>query len=284
MKLYRTFVQSCAIAGLGTAFLLTPLSPAKADPLAYEVTIQSASTANLFGTVDLTTGAFVETSALGFTPAGLAEIGSDLYTSVFEGEGAPNPLSFYQINPANGALTTISNTGLGGGEYLALGSTLNGIYALDDSFNLYSINPTTGAATLIGPTGLSSLNPAYQLSTGSPVLYFGLANQLYTLNTSTGAATDIGPTLLSGDGIDGLVFEDGTLYAGYAGTLSVPPTTIYSIDPATGAATFIATQNPAVGLVYGLAPLSAPEPNSLAMLGVALLAFVGFHRRPTWRV
>jgi hypothetical protein len=278
MKLYRTFVQSCAIAGLGAALLIAPLSVAKADPLAYEVTIESASTANLFGTVDLTTGAFVETSALGFTPAGLAEIGSDLYTSVFEGEGAPNPLSFYQINPANGALTTISNTGLGGGEYLALGSTLNGIYALDDSFNLYTINPTTGAATLIGPTGLSP-TAAYQLSTGSSTLYFGNANQLYTLNTSTGAATDIGSTLLSGDGVDGLVFEDGTLYAGYAGPLSVPPTTIYSLDPATGAATFIAAQNPAVGLVYGLAPLSAPEPDSLAIFGLALLASVGLRHR-----
>jgi len=271
LRLDRTWAQSCTILSLGAALLLTPLQAAVADPTAYEV---NAFT-DLFGKVDLTTGAFTQTSVLPFVPSGIAEIGSNLYTTVFADS---TDLTFYQINPANGALTTIGDTGLGGGEYLALGSTPNGIYALDDSFNLYSIDPMTEAATLIGATGLSPAYPAYQLSTGSSVLYFGLGNELYTLNTSTGAATDIGPTSLSGDGIDGLVYEGGILYAGYAATLSIPPTTIYSIDPTTGAATYIATQNPAVGLVYGLAP-SIPEPSSLATLGVALLAFGTFRRR-----
>lgn len=267
----QTWARSCTILSLGAALLSTPLQAAMADPSAYEVN----DVTDLFGKVNLTTGAFTEISVLPFVGAGLAEVGSNLYISVF---ASSTNLEFYQINPTNGALTMISDTGLDGDEFLALGSTLNGIYALDSSFNLYSINPMTGAATLIGPTGLSTLNPAYQLSTGSSTLYFGLANELYSLNTSTGAATDIGSTLLSGDGIDGLVYEDGVLYAGYAGALSNPPSMIYSIDPATGAATYIATQSPAVGLVYGLAP-TIPEPSSLATLGVALLAFGTFRRR-----
>jgi hypothetical protein len=57
-------------------------------------------------------------------------------------------------------VTQISNVGLNGGEYLAQGSTLNTIYALDGSFNLYSVNPVTGAGTLIGPTGLSPMPAA----------------------------------------------------------------------------------------------------------------------------
>ena len=278
LLLDRSWARPCAILSVGVALLLTPVHAAKADPTAYEV---NAFT-DLFGTVDLTTGVFTQTAVLPFTASGLGEVGSNLYTTVFAGGGAPNALTFYRINPGNGALTTIGNTGLAGREYLALGSTLSGIYALDDSFNLYSIDPATGVATLIGPTGLSP-NPAYQLSTGSSVLYFGNANELYSLNTSTGAPTDIGPTLLSGDGVDGLVFEDGTLYAGYAAAGSFPPSLIYSLDAGTGAATFIAAQDPAVGLVYGLAP-PIPEPSSLAVLGVALSALAALRRRfLAWR-
>ena len=190
------------------ALLLTPLQVAKADPIAYEVTTDVTTPFSQFGTVDLATGAFKQTSVLGFVPTGISRIGSSLYTSTFTGT------AFGQINPVTGAVTTISNTGLGGGEYLAMGSTLTTIYALDGSFNLYTVNPLTGAATLIGPTGLV-LGLAYQLSTGSSALYFGDNNEIYSLNTSTGAPTAIGSTLLPVGGIDGLVFEHGGLYGGY---------------------------------------------------------------------
>jgi hypothetical protein len=267
---YLTWARSCATFGLGAALLLAPLDAAKADPAAYEVTFGDLGS-NVFGTVDLATGAFTQTSTLSFIPTGISEIGSNLYTSTFTGT------AFDQINPSTGAVTQISDVGLGGSEYLAQGSTLNTIYALDGSFNLYSVNPTTGAGTLIGPTGLS-LSPAYQLSTGSSVLYFGDGNELYSLNTLTGAATDIGSTGLSGDGIDGLVSEGGVLYAGYASSGSIPPGSIYTIDTTSGAATFLSTQSPTIGLVYGLAPI-VPEPSTWAMFGVTFLAFAAFRPR-----
>ncbi len=270
LKSNRPWLQLSALFGCGMALLLTPPQVAKADPIAYEVTTEVATPFSQFGTVDLATGAFKQTSVLGFVPTGISRIGSSLYTSTFTGT------AFGQINPVTGAVTTISNTGLGGGEYLAMGSTLTTIYALDGSFNLYTVNPLTGAATLVGPTGLV-LGLAYQLSTGSSALYFGDNNEIYSLNTSTGAPTAIGSTLLPVGGIDGLVFEHGGLYAGYT-TDGSPPGSIYSIDPATGAATFIATQTAATGLVYGLAPAPIPEPSSLALLGLAALAFV--IRRP----
>jgi hypothetical protein len=265
---------SCAVFGLGTAFLLMPLHGAKADPNAYEVTTNLANNpTNLFGKVDLATGAFTQTSALSFIPAGLAEIGSNLYTSVFIGG---TDLSFYQLNPSTGGVTAISNSGLGGGEFDAIGSTLNTIYALDDFFNLYSINPTTGAATLIGPTGLTP-TVGYQLSTGSSTLYFGNADELYSLNTSTGAATDIGPTVPSEGGIDGLVDENGVLYGGFTSN-GLPPSAFYSIDPTTGASTFLAGQDSAVGLVYGLAP-PIPEPFTLSIFGAGVAGAVALRRR-----
>ena len=266
----QTSARSCAILSLGAALLLAPLDAAKADPAAYEVTFGGGGS-NLFGTVDLATGAFTQTSTLSFIPTGISEIGSNFYTSTFTGA------AFDQIDPATGAVTQISDVGLGGSEYLAQGSTLNTIYALDGSFNLYSVNPATGAGTLIGPTDLP-LNPAYQLSTGSSVLYFGEGNELYGLNTLTGAATDIGPTGLFGDGIDGLVSEGGVLYAGYAASGSAPPGSIYTIDTTSGAATFLATQSSTIGLVYGLAPI-VPEPSTWTMFGLAFLALAAFRPR-----
>ncbi len=270
---HLTWARSCAILTLGAALLSAPLDAAKADPTAYEVTFGDGGP-NLFGTVDLATGVFSQTSALSFVPTGLSNIGPSLYTSTF------TATPFGQINPATGAFTQTSNVGPGGGEYLAQGSAPNTIYALDGSFNLYSVNPVTGAGTLIGPTGLSQTG-AYQLSTGSAVLYFGNGNELYSLNTLTGAATDIGPTGLSGFGIDGLVFEHGVLYGGYSPSTTLPDS-IYTIDTTSGAATFLSTQSAAIGLVYGLAPI-VPEPSTWTMFGLAFLAFAAFRQRLTRR-
>lgn len=279
LRFNQIWARPCALLGLGAALALAPMRPAKADPTAYEVTTFAGAgqLSNLFGTVDLATGAFAQTSTLSFVPSGLGEVGSNLYTSTFTGT------AFGAVNPATGAVTQISNSGLGGGEYLALGSAGNTLYGLDGSFNLYSIDPATGAATLIGPTGLSPANPAYQLSTGSGVLYFSNSNQLYTLNTLTGAATVVGPDLLSGDGFDGLVVENGVLYGGYS-PVSIVPTSFYTIDTATGAATtFLATQNTAVGVVYGLAPI-VPEPSTWTIFGLALLIFAAFRPRHTQKL
>jgi hypothetical protein len=280
----RTLAPSLAVLGAGIASVLMPLHVARADTLAYEVTI--GSFADQFGIVDLNSGSFTPISTTSFTPVGLGELGSNLYTGVFAGEGTPANM-FGQINPTTGAVTAISNSGLNGGNLFALGSTLNTIYALDTvpavsgSFNLYSINPASGAATLIGPTGLVA-GPAYQLSTGSPILYFSVNNDLYTLNTTTGAATLIGPTGLSGEGVDGLVYENGILYAGYSPDNNFD-TSIYTINPATGTATFVTTEDPAAGLVYGLAPYPADTPLPAAFplfaTGLGGLGLLGWRRK-----
>lgn len=270
---WRNRVWSCVMVSLVAALPAVLTKAAQADPLAYEVsTFPATGSPNLFGVVDLATGGFAQTSEFSFTPAGLAVVGHSLYTGVFIGTG------FDQVDPLTGTTTQISNSGLNGGNYLALGSTLNVIYALDDSFNLYTVDPMTGAATLLGSTGLSAANAAYQLSTGSSVLYFGLANELYTLNTLTGAATDIGPTSLTGNGLDGLVSERGVLYSAYSPSITAS-SEIYTLDSTSGAATFVAEQDAAVGVAYGLAPMAVPEPGAYVMFGIAFAA-LGIFRPP----
>jgi hypothetical protein len=234
-------------------FLLVMTGLASAQvPMAYEF----AGGPNEFGTIDLSTGTFSETgntgqllSGLGVGPGGL------LYG------GLNDSGTLYQVNPANGSLTTVGTSSL---EYSDFGSTTSAVYALDTSSNLYSVNTTTGATTLIGPTGLSE-NTVIGFSTGSDTLYFtnGSPVILYSINTSTGVATEIGNTGLPA-GVGAMVFENGTLYAGEFQGSSY---SVYTLDPATAAATFVASAS--AGPFWGLAPSVFPvvglSPSSLKL-------------------
>lgn len=137
-------------------------------------------------------------------------------------------------------------------EYTLFGSTTSGVYAFDPNLNLYSVNTTTGATTLIGPTGVS-LSNYVAVSAGSDTLYLtnGLPATFYAINTNTGTATEIGNTGLAG--IGAMVFENGTLYAGV-----ISPLSVYTLDPATGAATFVASTPGGNGDFWGLVPAVFP--------------------------
>jgi hypothetical protein len=206
------------------------------------------------------------------TLAGLGVANGALFGTNFE---VPNG-TLYNINPANGARTSVGSSTV---TYFDLGSTATGLFALDTHFadlNLYLISPTTGAATLIGATGLA-VNPAgtfFGLSTNSSSLYFSDASNLYTLNTSNGAATLIGPL---GNSIElgALVLENGTLYGGEDAPRSAA---VDTVDPTTGAA----TTGPdltgvGAGEIFGLAPdpLVAAVPAPPIGRGLPVLVAVG---------
>jgi hypothetical protein len=238
----------CAMLAI---FLLVTTGLASAQtPMAYE-----ATGSDLFGPINLTTGAFTESGDMGQLLSGLGVgPGGLLYGGVSGGS------TLYQVDPVSGSLTTV---GTSSAVYTDFGSTTSGVYGFDASLNLYSVNTTTGASTLIGPTGLSAINYV-GASTGSDTLYFATGTPviLYSINTSTGAATEIGSTGLAG--IGAMVFENGTLYAGMENPLSV-----YTLDTATGAATFVANVSSGNGNFWGLAPSVFPvaglAPSSLKL-------------------
>jgi len=222
-----------------------------------------------FGVLDLSTGALTQTGNIGFTPAGLGEIGSTLFTAAYGGTG------LYSVNTLTGNLTQFSNLGLNGAGFNTLGSTTTGLYALDNSFNLYNINLTTGVGTLIGPTGVATgvLPGSYgfSLSTGSSTLYFEDGFDLYSLNTTNGSGTLIGQASAPGIGFNSLVSENGTLYGVNSSTIS-PYNTLYTINTLTGVGTLDGTLNPDVEVAsYGLAPdlLATPEPAPLSLMALA---------------
>jgi len=245
MKATRGPSRAVSVALLSLSVLLVTAIASAQTPTAY-VGLGN----DLFGTVDLTTGAYNQTANLGVLFSGIGVgPGGSLYGGKFQGS------TLYQINPATGTLTTVGTSSI---SYYDFGSTVSGVYGLDKNLNLYFVDPTTAATTLIGPTGLH-LPSGFWIgaSSGSNTLYFTMARRdspeiLYSINTDTGVATEIGNTGVPNLGA--MVFENGMLYAGSgaSGTFS-----IYTLDPSTGLATFVTTTNS--GAFWGLAPSVFPS-------------------------
>ncbi len=240
-------------------FALASAGAVMADGLiAYE-----ATGSNNFGTVDLNTGVYTQIGNMGLTLSGLGVANGALYG------GGYYSSTLYSVNPTSGALTAV---GTGSIAYGLTGSTLTGLYALDTSgANLYSINPSTGATTLIGPTGISFTDYS-GFSTNSSTLYLTTLTSLYTLNTNTGAATLVGST---GAGIGALVTENGILYGGVESPLSVN-----TVNPATGALTFVASASGTYGNFWGLAPVNpVPLPGAIFLFAPGLVGLAAIRRR-----
>jgi hypothetical protein len=152
-------------------------------------------------------------------------------------------------------------------------------------FDFYSVNPGTGASSEIGtgPHAVGEIGPGdYTLSTGSSTLYLSHSNEFYSVNIAPSVTTDIGPTGTSGGidgGFGGMVFEDGTLYGVYVPNGDGTGDALYTIDPSTGAATFVAAVTGETGDVDGLAPASGtPEPDSLYLVIAGLFALLAVRR------
>jgi hypothetical protein len=172
----------------------------------------------IFGSIDLTTGAYTPINNQGGSAnwhgLGANESAGVLYAISSDFTGSP----LHSITPA-GVITTIGNTGLGGGGMTY--DNNNGILYFSNGSNLWTINTTTAAPTLIGSLGVASNNAsdlAYDGDTNT--LYFNShVNQLYTVNVSTGAATLVGGNGFTSPQLDGLgwaptpVPEPATLFA-----------------------------------------------------------------------
>ncbi len=231
------------------------VSAVRADDMAYMINAQSQ-----FGVIDLNTGDFAplgNSSIPSNMSAGLGVAGGKLYTAAFTGS------TLYQVNLANGALTAVGSGSL---QYYGLGSTTSGLYALATYagtnnvplFNLYSVDPSSGAATLVGPVGAVGPSAAWSLSTGSSTLYLVDNFNLYSLDTNTGAATRISSPSLTNLTSAALVYENGTLYAGVDSCNPPCNQSVWTLNTATGASTYVADATN-TGLFRGLAPIVPPS-------------------------
>ncbi len=137
---------------------------------------------------------------------GTVDLGTGAYTQIGMGagdllglgEGTDGALFSYTtnnqlvtINPLNGAETVVGNGFAGFSTFSSLG---NGeLFGLDFDNNLYRVDPLTGRAILIGPTGLPTKKGdncpyADSLSGSANVLY-------YTLQLGTGCSSTLDSTL-----------------------------------------------------------------------------------------
>jgi len=268
---------------------------ASADSDVYAVTIFQQ-----FGTVELTTGSFQPIGP--GTPDPVSNLVPAPNGQLFSLDAANGNL--VSINPATGATTIIGATGIGafGADLAEVGGKL---YLTDLSNNLYSVNSSTGAATLLGPTGIPAdpaypftMNPDGTLNLFDESLY-GVGNALYAtfdaftldpatlsetdvvppslwqIDPTTGVATRIGPTMLN---LSASVDVDGTFYA-----FHVMPTPtgqvnqLYTLDLSNGDTSFVRDIDSSAAGIVGAAPV--PEPSSIAMLGIAILAAVWGSRK-----
>jgi hypothetical protein len=238
-----------------------------------------------FGVLDLATGAFTKTGTTGNVVVTAMTFAPDgtLYAEGVTDFGTMND-RLYTVNPANGALAPVSPAHGTAGFIIGLvapgGDTLLGFDAAIQA-PFYRI-PTNGdAVTRLGNSGqLFDYSGTDSLEYGrGGVLYADADTQqtgvnqfaLFTVNPTNGAWTKVGTSLGTSD-VLALVYDGTTLY-GVEGSGFTPTPRIYTIDTATGVATFTGVS------VTGLGPDDAfnaaaaiPEPAGLGLLAAAAAA------------
>jgi hypothetical protein len=188
----------------------------------------------------------------------LGEIGGTLYTASYETG------TLYTVNPASGALNPVGNSSI---IIYSLGSTTTGLYATgwpagtnvntNPPLYFYSIDPRAAAARQIGQFTVSPGFYARSFSAGSPTLYFADYENLYSVDTNSGNATMIGGTVAGTNGIivGGLAYVNGKLYAA-----SNSPNVVWTLNPASGAATMAATfTGTSIGALAPVTPPTSPQ-------------------------
>lgn len=254
-------------------------------------------------------------AVMAFVAALGAMAGSAFADRLFAVDGSgSNSSSLYELDPTTGAIiSTIGATGFSHVTGLAFNPVDGQLYGwVSGGTGLISINLTTGAGTTIG-SGFSSQIPDMTFSSGGVLYAWTESNDtLATIDLTTGVMTSFGSNI--GTSNTGLAFApNGTLYLKPGSTLyTLDPTTgnsitsiglsqslnnmlafdssgtlfsgvrgggftLVTIDPTTGTVTTIGSNS--AGNISALAFQPVPEPASVALMGLGVLALGGYVRR-----
>lgn len=289
MMISRFRIAAVAVTAFVAQLLITPI--VSAQLILYGATGSGGQPGSLY-TLNQTTGAatligpLVDSGGTPYAMTGMAYHAptDTLYGSTVTNTGSPTNARLVRIDRSTGLVTSVGSFNIPATGSLADISFQPGTNTLFGWGNLgealFTVNLTTGQATQVGATvpGLQGGGGLAFRADGS--LFAspdGLnSNTLRTIDPVTGVHTVVAPVTGAGsDFINAMAFNGNTLFVNLSPGPSTP-SSLGTIDTTTGVVTYLGVSLARMDALE-FAPI--PEPTSLALVGVGLVAGWQLRRR-----